>query len=157
EGGGPADQRSSEDACSGLHPDAQHGGDGLGGRRRRGFSVRGQRGEEQGGARSARREGHGSRGRRRGLPRPSPGAPTAEMHPGTPGKGPATRGSPPDPDPSRARLEALERQAELGGGTERIAKQHEAGKLTARERLDLLLDPGSFAELDKFVTHRSSE
>ena len=64
---------------------------------------------------------------------------------------------PSDPDPSRARLEALERQAELGGGTERIAKQHEAGKLTARERLDLLLDPGSFTELDKFVTHRSSE
>jgi len=65
--------------------------------------------------------------------------------------------APPDPDPSRARLDALERQAELGGGTERIAKQHEAGKLTARERLDLLLDPGTFVELDKFVTHRSSE
>ena len=58
-------------------------------------------------------------------------------------------------DPLRARLEALERQAELGGGEERIVKQHEAGKLTARERLDLLLDPGSFTELDKFVTHRS--
>jgi propionyl-CoA carboxylase beta chain len=55
----------------------------------------------------------------------------------------------------RARLEALERQAELGGGEERIARQHEAGKLSARERLDLLLDPGSFTELDKFVTHRS--
>ena len=58
-------------------------------------------------------------------------------------------------DPLRARLEALERQAELGGGEERIARQHEAGKLTARERLDLLLDPGSFHELDKFVTHRA--
>jgi propionyl-CoA carboxylase beta chain len=65
--------------------------------------------------------------------------------------------SPPDPDPLRARLDALERQAELGGGPERIAKQHEAGKLTARERLDLLLDPGTFTELDKFVTHRSAE
>jgi propionyl-CoA carboxylase beta chain len=60
-------------------------------------------------------------------------------------------------DPLRARLEALERQAELGGGEERIARQHEAGKLTARERVDLLLDPGSFTELDKFVTHRASD
>jgi len=65
--------------------------------------------------------------------------------------------APPDPDPLRARLDVLERQAELGGGTERIAKQHEAGKLTARERLDLLLDPGTFTELDKFVMHRSGE
>ncbi|HVP62617.1 MAG TPA: acyl-CoA carboxylase subunit beta, partial [Myxococcaceae bacterium] len=65
--------------------------------------------------------------------------------------------SPPDADPLRARLDALERQAELGGGPERIAKQHEAGKLTARERLDLLLDPGTFVELDKFVMHRSAE
>ncbi len=65
--------------------------------------------------------------------------------------------SPPDADPLRARLDELERQAELGGGSERIAKQHEAGKLTARERLDLLLDPGTFVELDKFVMHRSAE
>ena len=65
--------------------------------------------------------------------------------------------APPDADPLRARLDALERQAELGGGAERIAKQHEAGKLTARERLDLLLDPGTFVELDKFVMHRSAE
>ncbi len=62
-----------------------------------------------------------------------------------------------DGDTLRKRLEALERQAELGGGAERIAKQHEAGKLTARERLELLLDPGTFVELDKFVTHRSSD
>jgi len=60
-------------------------------------------------------------------------------------------------DGLRKRLEALEQAAELGGGQERIAKQHEAGKLTARERLDLLLDEGSFVELDKFVTHRSSD
>jgi propionyl-CoA carboxylase beta chain len=65
--------------------------------------------------------------------------------------------SPPESDPLRARLDALERQAELGGGAERVAKQHEAGKLTARERLDLLLDPGTFVELDKFVTHRNSD
>ncbi|SEU31867.1 acyl-CoA carboxylase subunit beta [Stigmatella erecta] len=57
-------------------------------------------------------------------------------------------------DPFRVRLQQMEKQAERGGGTNRIAKQHEAGKLTARERIDLLLDPGSFCELDKFVTHR---
>jgi propionyl-CoA carboxylase beta chain len=45
--------------------------------------------------------------------------------------------------------------AALGGGQERIDKQHEAGKLTARERIELLLDPGTFSELDAFVTHRS--
>ncbi len=45
-------------------------------------------------------------------------------------------------------------EAELGGGEIRIAKQHEAGKLTARERLNLFLDEGSFVEMDKFVTHR---
>ncbi|RKH34093.1 acyl-CoA carboxylase subunit beta [Corallococcus sicarius] len=63
----------------------------------------------------------------------------------------------PEKDPLRARLQQMEKQAEQGGGTERIAKQHEAGKLTARERIDLLLDPGSFSELDKFVTHRSHD
>ncbi|MGO9831847.1 MAG: acyl-CoA carboxylase subunit beta [Myxococcaceae bacterium] len=63
----------------------------------------------------------------------------------------------PDGDTLRTRLLALERQAELGGGAERIAKQHEAGKLTARERLELLLDTSTFVELDKFVTHRSSD
>jgi propionyl-CoA carboxylase beta chain len=57
----------------------------------------------------------------------------------------------------RARLSDMEAQAELGGGAERIAKQHEAGKLTARERLALLLDEGTFCELDKFVTHRASD
>jgi propionyl-CoA carboxylase beta chain len=56
-----------------------------------------------------------------------------------------------------ARLEQMERLAELGGGQERIDKQHAAGKLTARERLALLLDPGSFVEMDKFVTHRSAD
>ncbi len=45
-------------------------------------------------------------------------------------------------------------QAEAGGGPERIAKQHTSGKLTARERIEFLLDPGSFVELDKFVVHR---
>ncbi|HEY8363354.1 MAG TPA: carboxyl transferase domain-containing protein [Tissierellaceae bacterium] len=46
------------------------------------------------------------------------------------------------------------KKIELGGGEEKIAKQHESGKLTARERLNLLFDEGSFVELDKFVEHR---
>jgi propionyl-CoA carboxylase beta chain len=53
-------------------------------------------------------------------------------------------------------LAKLDHEAELGGGAERIAKQHESGKLTARERINKLLDPGSFNEVDKFVTHRST-
>jgi len=55
------------------------------------------------------------------------------------------------------RLEEMERLALQAGGAERIERQHRAGKLTARERLDLLLDPGSFVELDKFVTHRCGD
>jgi propionyl-CoA carboxylase beta chain len=47
--------------------------------------------------------------------------------------------------------------AETGGGKERIAKQHEAGKRTARERVDALLDPGTFVEVDKLVTHRCTD
>jgi acetyl-CoA carboxylase carboxyltransferase component len=55
------------------------------------------------------------------------------------------------------RLEQMRAEALLGGGAVRIERQHSWGKLTARERLDLLLDPGSFIELDAFVTHRSSD
>ncbi len=55
------------------------------------------------------------------------------------------------------RLEELRRQAEMGGGEKRIAAQHERGKLTARERLDVLLDEGSFVELDRFVVHRATD
>ena len=61
---------------------------------------------------------------------------------------------------SKALLDILEqknRQALEGGGAERIKKQHEGGKLTARERIDLLLDPGTFAETDRFKTHRCSD
>ena len=54
-------------------------------------------------------------------------------------------------------LKTRERLAELGGGEARIQKQHQTGKLTARERVDLLIDPGSFVELDKFVTHRCTD
>ncbi len=63
----------------------------------------------------------------------------------------------PDLDPRRARLDALDAEAERGGGEERIKKQHQAGKLTARERIELFLDPGSFVEQDKFKTHRCSD
>ena len=55
------------------------------------------------------------------------------------------------------RLQQLRAEAMLGGGADRIDQQHERGKLTARERLELLLDPGSFVELDAFVTHRSRD
>lgn len=52
-------------------------------------------------------------------------------------------------------LVELNQKAELGGGVERIKKQHEAGKKTARERIVQLLDPGTFNEIDKLVTHRN--
>ncbi len=54
-------------------------------------------------------------------------------------------------------FEKRSKEAELGGGVDRIQKQHEAGRLTARERIDLLLDPGSFVEFDKFVMHRTTD
>src|SRR5438552_8213067 len=53
---------------------------------------------------------------------------------------------------SRYRAEAL-----IAGGEKRIADQHKKGKLTARERVDLLLDEGSFEEFDMFVRHRSTD
>jgi propionyl-CoA carboxylase beta chain len=55
------------------------------------------------------------------------------------------------------RLEDLKREAELGGGEERLRAQHAKGKLSARERLVLLLDERSFVEMDRFVAHRSTE
>jgi propionyl-CoA carboxylase beta chain len=51
-------------------------------------------------------------------------------------------------------FEKLSKEAELGGGHDRIVKQHESGKLTARERINILLDAGTFVELDKLVVHR---
>ncbi len=57
-------------------------------------------------------------------------------------------------------LEELERRraaAKLGGGEKRIAAQHAKGRLTARERLDILLDPGSFEELDMYVEHNCTD
>ena len=60
----------------------------------------------------------------------------------------------------REKLELLQRkraESELGGGAERIQAQHDKHKMTARERIDALVDPGSFVELDRFVTHRSTD
>ena len=60
----------------------------------------------------------------------------------------------------REQLDLLQQKraaSEQGGGADRIATQHKKGKMTARERLDVLLDPGSFVELDRFVTHRSTD
>ncbi len=54
-------------------------------------------------------------------------------------------------------LRKLKEEAVLGGGQQRIDAQHEKGKLTARERIDLLLDPGSFEEIDMLVRHRSRD
>jgi propionyl-CoA carboxylase beta chain len=55
------------------------------------------------------------------------------------------------------KLEELNREAEMGGGEERIRKHHASGRKTARERIELLLDPGTFTELDKFVVHRTHD
>src|SRR5271170_7009677 len=55
------------------------------------------------------------------------------------------------------RMQDLAWQADLGGGEERLDKQRQGGRMTARERVDFLLDPGSFVELDKFKTHRCSD
>src|ERR1700746_604387 len=54
-------------------------------------------------------------------------------------------------------LRKREQQAEQGGGTARIERQHAAGKLTARERIEFLLDDGTFQEFDKLVEHRSRD
>ncbi len=56
-----------------------------------------------------------------------------------------------------AELHDLKAASKLGGGPRRIEAQHKKGKLTAHERLDLLLDPGTFNELDTFVTHRITD
>jgi acetyl-CoA carboxylase carboxyltransferase component len=56
-----------------------------------------------------------------------------------------------------AKLSQMEKQSRAGGGAKRTEQQHAKGKLTARERLDLLLDKGSFEEIDPFVTHRTTD
>jgi len=59
-------------------------------------------------------------------------------------------------DPKIEKLRELREQSRLGGGQDRIDRQHAKGKMTAHERLEKLLDPGSFRELDMFVTHRAT-
>ncbi len=54
-------------------------------------------------------------------------------------------------------LRDLKAQSRLGGGEDRIEAQHKRGRLTARERIDLLLDKGSFRETDAFVVHRTTD
>ncbi len=54
-------------------------------------------------------------------------------------------------------LEEKNKKAEEGGGKDKAEKQHKAGKLTARERIEKLLDRGSFVEIGKFVTHRCTD
>src|SRR5687768_8467686 len=64
------------------------------------------------------------------------------------------------PKHSKSKLETLKdrtQQAELGGGADRVEKQHAAGKMTARERVNFLLDEDTFEEFDKFVMHRSRD
>ena len=60
-------------------------------------------------------------------------------------------------NPKIEELRLKREQSHAGGGPERIKKQHDAGRNTAHERLDILLDPGTFRELDAFVTHRATD
>src|SRR6476620_10251858 len=74
--------------------------------------------------------------------------------------GSSTTHSPAGPPPVTqriARLRELRERARQGGGERRIQQQHAKGKLTAGERVDLLLDEGTFEEIDMFVTHRTSD
>src|SRR6185503_15322579 len=64
------------------------------------------------------------------------------------------------PKSAKTKLEVLKdktKSAEVGGGAARVAKQHESGKMTARERIEFLLDEGTFEEFDKLVVHRSKD
>jgi propionyl-CoA carboxylase beta chain len=58
---------------------------------------------------------------------------------------------------ARQKLNNLNKKADISGGRDRIDKQHDAGKFTARERIEMLLDPGTFVELDKLKTHRCTD
>ncbi len=60
-------------------------------------------------------------------------------------------------DPRILELRAMREKAQIGGGADRVAKQHAKGKLTARERLEQLLDHGTFNELEPFITHQGDE
>jgi propionyl-CoA carboxylase beta chain len=80
------------------------------------------------------------------------------IDPTTAKSAPAAAPQPADPYQQRvSELEAKLAAAALGGGADRIERQHAAGKLTARERVELLLDPGTFVEIDALVTHRCQD
>ncbi len=81
---------------------------------------------------------------------------TSERTPGSQGQGQEAPGIK-STQQKLEELHQLRETAKLGGGKKRIEAQHKKGKLTARERIDLLLDPGTFNELDMFVTNRSSD
>src|SRR5436190_12975101 len=93
-----------------------------------------------------------------GIPRPAAKTPSENAPPGkaSPNDAPA-RSSKDEPASKSApkspleRLQAMRELALQGGGPERIAAQHKKGKLTARERIDFLVDEGPFVELDRFV------
>ena len=73
---------------------------------------------------------------------------------------PEKKSSPATANSQQGRIAELRRrseEAEAGGGPERREREHKAGKLTARERINLLLDEGSFEELDKFVRHHCTD
>ena len=61
------------------------------------------------------------------------------------------------PNAAMQRLDEMNTRALEGGGKARVAKQHEGGKLTARERIDLLCDPGTFVEIGRFIQHRCND
>src|SRR5207237_1283926 len=92
---------------------------------------------------------------RRRTPRPAAGAPPR----GGPRSPSGSRDQPAYPRLVKTtdRLGEMRAKASLGGGEQRIAQQHAKGKLTARERIDLVLDEGSFTELDAFVLARPTE
>ncbi|MBI2758194.1 MAG: acyl-CoA carboxylase subunit beta [Chloroflexi bacterium] len=60
-------------------------------------------------------------------------------------------------NPKTIHLREMRAKAQLGGGADRIAAQHKKGRLTARERIDILLDKGSFREMDAFIEHRTHD
>jgi propionyl-CoA carboxylase beta chain len=60
-------------------------------------------------------------------------------------------------NPKIQRLRQLKSESRQGGGVDRIETQHKRGRMTARERIDLLLDRGSFREIDAFVVHRTTD
>jgi len=87
--------------------------------------------------------------------------PQAQASTGSTGQSSGNGSHAPTPGPTSAertaRLRELKAQALLGGGERRIQQQHAKGKLTARERIDLLMDEGTFEEIDMFVTHRITD